>query len=836
MFTKLIITFLVILLVTGLLGMLFTRFIRYEKDSIFLNFISGVLILLGLFQLVALPSIFLNLPFSQLSLLYSCVIIVACLLSIFLNRERLKNITMKLSSFSKMLLFEQNFKGTGIKKLVYEKINWVLVLVLVIFVTQISLYFLLEFGINIASLSFDVKSAMTTIYTDQLFRYNPLTGFAMAVFFEQYILSSYSIFLAFISDFFGLHPLIIVYSVMPVLFCAFYFSAYYLIGKDLFVGDSKKAIKFVFFCSIVVLFSGVGLGSYGRFALLQLHLGSSLLYVALLPLCFYFYMRLIHKDSTKADWIMLVVFLISSSMISEISIVLSTIGMGILGVTHLIYKKNIKEVCYMILCCIPNLILMTVFALSGRYSITGVVEVWNIITSFTYQRINSGDIVLGVFFLSLICVCVLGSDIRVKKVFGIFTVIFSIIYYLPLTSYLILRFGLNSYEIHQMFWLLPVIIVISYLFVFWENKLTSKRLKVCFFVAITLFFVVRGSTAYTLAEKSEDIYRIPIIIREIVEVINEDALYNEIEEKRVLFSREILPYVRQYDVSIITLSFANARMHNEDNLYRSDSEEKLFRELNTFRTNSSLLSYLMKHEDYNYLVMWRYTIGLNTLSVEFKEVAEISEYVIFRRESLESKPTLFDGIDYHMVFDYYFYLSRYEDVEEAVGTEPMAVLEHFVTVGMSKGRMGRESFNPYFYRNNYVDLMDAFGDVWQSYYHHYLEWGHLENRIADHAIPFYEDESFSPIFDFNFFMARYPEMTEAFDSLDEVFLFFVTEGMDLGLQGTRKFDVLFYKENNPDLWEEFGEDLRLYYIHFLEMGRFENRPSFDSPILRFITG
>ena len=44
-----------------------------------------------------------------------------------------------------------------------------------------------------------------------------------------------------------------------------------------------------------------------------------------------------------------------------------------------------------------------------------------------------------------------------------------------------------------------------------------------------------------------------------------------------------------------------------------------------------------------------------------------------------------------------------------------------------------------------------------------------------------------------------------------------------GRIGCENFNVNVYRENNPDLQEEFGDDLPRYYSHYMSSGCHEGR-------------
>ncbi len=61
--------------------------------------------------------------------------------------------------------------------------------------------------------------------------------------------------------------------------------------------------------------------------------------------------------------------------------------------------------------------------------------------------------------------------------------------------------------------------------------------------------------------------------------------------------------------------------------------------------------------------------------------------------------------------------------------------------------------------------------------------------------------------------------------------YFYYEGMKAGMQGNKSFDLEEYKKNNKDLCDEFGDDNRAYYFHYLDYGKEAGRVAKpDTPV------
>lgn len=92
--------------------------------------------------------------------------------------------------------------------------------------------------------------------------------------------------------------------------------------------------------------------------------------------------------------------------------------------------------------------------------------------------------------------------------------------------------------------------------------------------------------------------------------------------------------------------------------------------------------------------------------------------------------TVYNGVDYRLVYDYNYYVKKYPDIAKAFKGDEEAVLQHFVNYGMKEGRQAKETFSVNIYKRNYADLRSAFGNNLKSYYMHYISNGYREKRKA----------------------------------------------------------------------------------------------------------
>ena len=95
---------------------------------------------------------------------------------------------------------------------------------------------------------------------------------------------------------------------------------------------------------------------------------------------------------------------------------------------------------------------------------------------------------------------------------------------------------------------------------------------------------------------------------------------------------------------------------------------------------------------------------------------------------LKNPVTVYNGVDYSLVYDYNYYINKYSDLKAAFNGDDTAALRHFVESGMNEGRQAKDSFNVKNYKKRYKDIQNAFGNDLKSYYMHYIGSGYKEGR------------------------------------------------------------------------------------------------------------
>ena len=198
--------------------------------------------------------------------------------------------------------------------------------------------------------------------------------------------------------------------------------------------------------------------------------------------------------------------------------------------------------------------------------------------------------------------------------------------------------------------------------------------------------------------------------------------------------------------------------------------------------------------------------------------------------TLQGATTVYNGVNYAAVYDYYYYVNKYSDIKNKYGIDDAAVLAHFINYGMTEGRQGSSNFDVNSYRNQYADLRAAYGTNLKSYYLHYINYGKKEGRkgtgctTLQGAITVYNGVNYAAVYDYNSYVNKNSDIKKAYGDNDTAVLaHFVNYGMNEGRQGSSNFDVNSYRRQYADLRAAYGTNLKSYYLHYINYGKKEGR-------------
>lgn len=97
--------------------------------------------------------------------------------------------------------------------------------------------------------------------------------------------------------------------------------------------------------------------------------------------------------------------------------------------------------------------------------------------------------------------------------------------------------------------------------------------------------------------------------------------------------------------------------------------------------------------------------------------------------TVQGATTVYNGVDYSAVYDYYYYVSNKQWYKECLWKGWPSSTCSFCKLWNERGKeKAKADFNVGVYRGNYADLQSAYGNNLKSYYLHYMNFGKKEGR------------------------------------------------------------------------------------------------------------
>lgn len=187
------------------------------------------------------------------------------------------------------------------------------------------------------------------------------------------------------------------------------------------------------------------------------------------------------------------------------------------------------------------------------------------------------------------------------------------------------------------------------------------------------------------------------------------------------------------------------------------------------------------------------------------------------------KNAVYEGMDYSDVYNYEYYKANNPDLAAAFGNDKGAYIDHFVNHGMDEGRDGCIDFDVDYYKNNNADLAKMFWKDTKAYYVHYIMDGKKEGRDAS-AYANYNGMDYSDIYSYSYYKSNNPDLAEVFgDNWQAYIEHYVEHGMAEKRIASKNFNIDAYIANYPDLQQAFGNDYKMYCIHYISSGKAEGR-------------
>ncbi len=307
------------------------------KKSLVLSYVMGWMKLLALFQILAIPSIFLKVPLTVLVILWSFLVLSRMIYILWKHRRHYIDFVKNIGSWSRHLC-------------VYEYAAVFFILLQVAGVTM--------FASSDADDAMYVSTAVTADYTDTMFQYVGDTGAEYSQFPTRYVMSPFPIFVAALSRLIRIHPTIVAHTILPVFLIPLSYCVYYLLFMELFKKNRRKAALGLYFLSLLNVWGNVSVYTAATFLLIRIWQGKAVLANVILPMIIYL-LFLVYDNILKNETFCiknLIITMTAGCLVSSMGIFLEPMLVGVFAVIFALKRKNIRNFFQILTGCLPNVI------------------------------------------------------------------------------------------------------------------------------------------------------------------------------------------------------------------------------------------------------------------------------------------------------------------------------------------------------------------------------------------------------------------------------------------------------------------------------------------------
>ena len=343
MISKLFLLILIFGIIPFGMGLLPVCIIDKKRRSIGVTYIAGFLFSLALFQVITVP-IVINEAFGfkivvQLfTVLTICLAIAGFVLTFFVVRKE----------GGTFIEFPKKRKPT-----MEEKIEWIIVFILIAVQLAMSLYLISFDGDD----AYYVVQSVLADETNTLYRIRPYTGLSTGMDL-RHSLAVFPIWIAYIARVTGIHATIIAHSVLGFVLIPVTYWIYLEIGKKILRKEQKKLPIFMIFVCIMQIYGNVSIYTNATFFLTRTWQGKSVLANIVIPAAIWLLLWIFDSDLGEKDnrlglWILLFMVNIVAALSSTASVFLMAMLIGICGLVLTICEKNIQILLRLMITCIP---------------------------------------------------------------------------------------------------------------------------------------------------------------------------------------------------------------------------------------------------------------------------------------------------------------------------------------------------------------------------------------------------------------------------------------------------------------------------------------------------
>lgn len=303
-----------------------------QKYSIALSYSFGWMLLLAIFELIAIPCVFADKSLTQLTMITNiCVLVLAVSAGVFLVSKK------------KVLI-------GFVKNLRMPEMNLYMMLALVLVCVQVVI---MMFGMHTDTDDvYYIGTASTSLATDTLFKFEPDTGLMYYSKPLRYVFSALMLFWAYLSKITGVHLLILAHSIVSVILLIMSYALWWRLSAYLFKKENQRWIFLLFLC-VFNIFGYTSAYTQSSFLLFRIWQGKAFLPNIMFPLLLITAMMIHQEPKMYRLWVMVFFIAGAACCCSSMGVPLGMLAIASVTLALVWKHRDWKMLLCGVLGCLP---------------------------------------------------------------------------------------------------------------------------------------------------------------------------------------------------------------------------------------------------------------------------------------------------------------------------------------------------------------------------------------------------------------------------------------------------------------------------------------------------
>ncbi len=311
-----------------------------DEPALGVAWVLGLFSVFGIYQIVYLPFVLTTQEFMPTYYLWLALMLILTAISLLKNYYFI---------YKMVVNFIRRIKKTPV------------ILIFAFLIIGIQLYYTAAYEHIDPDATYYFPQATEALESNTMFVYDPRTGIEATSLSVRYAFSGYNISVAAFSLFLGQHPMMIFCTIFPVVFVLAAYVVYAMIGDRLFFGDREKSGYFVLFLSVINLFGYYTAYNTSAFLLRRVWEGKGVLGVVLIPLLFWYMIKISKRKENLSDWIGMFWLNFCACALSSMAVYLTLVFLWSFTLVFSIIQKSKRLIIPTIVCTIINFVIFAAY-------------------------------------------------------------------------------------------------------------------------------------------------------------------------------------------------------------------------------------------------------------------------------------------------------------------------------------------------------------------------------------------------------------------------------------------------------------------------------------------